>query len=119
MKLRQEICSLVCKLTESEIAKKGQELAKLCDDISQAEDDEATRSKSAKSAIKGLEANRNVLAGIVEAGEEYRPIQVSYDIEGSEVTESRMDTGELIQKRPATKQEMQQRLSFEVNEVAK
>lgn len=117
MKLKQEERWLICKLTPDEIRRKGQELAVQCEKIVKAEEEETNRKKSAKDRIDALKNNRDNLASVVHAEEERRDIMVYTEIDGSEVTETRMDTGEIIQKRPATKDELQQRLSFEVTEA--
>ena len=117
MLLKIEQRNLTCKLTEKEIADKGQELAGLCQKIGASEDAEATRRKQVKEVIEGLEGNRGSLASIVKSGEEIRLVQVRLDIEGSQVAETRLDTLEIMITRPATKDEMQRRLSWEIESI--
>ena len=117
MKLRIESKYLVCKLTSEERIEKGKELAKLCQDINDKEALEAERRKEAKNTIEYMEAQRDSLLAVVQTGEEKRNIEVRLDLDGNKVNEIRLDTGEIVITRPATKEEMQQKLSLEVEET--
>jgi hypothetical protein len=117
--LKTEKQSLMTKLTHDECREKGKELAELCQKIRKAEDDEAARRKAIKENIDGLRSDQVSLATVVKEGQEYRLVDVRIELDGETVRQARIDTGEIVFTRPATKEELQQRLHFQVEEAAK
>jgi len=112
--LRSETRNLPCKLTEMQLRDKADELATTV----QAIEGEKARQDSVKAELKAtmteLESRQSRLAQVVSRREEYRDVRVAVELhENDIVKETREDTGEVLQIRPARDTERQQALPFD------
>lgn len=111
--LRTETRDLPCKLTVEELRDKADELATTV----QAIESEKARQDSVKAELKAtmteLESRQTRLAQVVSRREEYRDVKVIIELhENDIVKETREDTGDVIQIRPARDRERQQEMGL-------
>lgn len=102
---------LPVRLSPAELQTRGADLAKAQRDL-----EKLTEEKAAISAkIKELEARRSELAVTIEQRQEPRTVDCTTFAQWSRRTAHvvRTDTGEVIDVRPLTREEMQQNLPFE------
>jgi hypothetical protein len=106
---RTTIRNLPVKLTEEELLKAGDELAKIVQDIGAEEDRQADRKAGMKAALAILEGRRTQVAIKISRREEFRGVRVDVymDIPRGIVQEIRQDTGEVITTRQMTDTERQ------------
>lgn len=107
--LRTQARSLPCKLSDDEVMMAGLDLAGVVQDIAAEEDRQKDVKAQMKARLTELQSKRTQLAIKVSRREEFRDIQVQYDInEGADiVTEKRLDTQEILIVRPARDDERQ------------
>ncbi len=106
--------TLPVKLTEGELRTKGDELAVVCQQVDEEEVSQKNLKDQMKAKLSELESRRTRLALVISRREEYREIEVVRQISetGDIVTETRTDTGEILQTRPARDNERQQALGI-------
>jgi len=107
--LRKETRNLACKLTDPELRIKGDELATTVQEIATEAGNQKGIKDSLKMRMSELVSRQGRLAYVVSRREEYRDVEVSVDMDDltGQVTEVRMDSGELIQTRPPRESERQ------------
>ena len=103
---------LACKLTDDELRQSGDELAATVQEINA----EADRQKSIKDDLKArlseLAARESKLSNRIMRREEYRDVQVAIEMHDSgQVSETRLDTGQILTLRAAYEEEKQLPLS--------
>lgn len=105
---------LMCRLTEHEMADRGEEMAQALEAMDLA--DEARKSQAA--IMKTRKAKAKDLQSIVLNGQELRevPVTVTFDDEANEAIITRDDTGEEHMRRPLTDDEKQPTLFSEDDE---
>lgn len=104
------IKKLKVKLTEAEIAERGARLAHEVSEIRKLEDRKRESAAEYKTAIDAFTQSSRTLAGIVERGEETRDVECHLTIHGDQAVIRRGDTGEVIERRNATEEELQEKL---------
>jgi hypothetical protein len=99
------------KLTEAERTAKGELLAKVCFDLSELEEKKKAATATFAAEIKELKAENQALVYDVRTGTEERSVECrEYPIWSDRVSElRRVDTGEVVMRRPLTSEEKQQR----------
>jgi len=122
--LRTVTRKLACKLTDSELRAKGDELATTCQAITNEESDQKQIKDGLKMKMSALVAQQGSLALIVSRREEYRDVEVVVDFLGTgdnagQVRETRKDTGEVMVIRPPMDSERQPELKNIVPEEEK
>jgi len=101
---------LPCRLTHDELLERGDELARVQEEIMNAEARAAEIKQNLKSEMAALESRRGILAMAVRRREELRDVQchVVLDYDRRTVAVVRSDTFEVVDSRPATTDELQQ-----------
>jgi hypothetical protein len=99
------------KLTPAEKDAKGELLAKLCFDLGELEEQKKASSAEFSAKIKTLKAENQGIVYDVRSGTEERSVECrEVPIWRDGVAETRrLDTGEVVYKRPLTAEEKQQR----------
>lgn len=104
------IRKLPVKLTEAELAERGARLAHEVGEIRKLEDRKRESAAEFKTAIDALTQSSRALAGIVERGEETRDVECYLTIQGDQAVIRREDTDDVVERRNATEQELQEKL---------
>ncbi len=117
--IKNENRTLSIQLTPEELEKAGKDLAESCIKIEEAENQESIRRKTVKEAIEGMENERHKFVNLVKTGIRSGIVLVKIEMDKETITEVRTDTGEILMSRPATKEEMQERLWSQIDESAK
>jgi len=99
---------LPVKLTEVELMQTGQDLAATVQDIASEEDRQKGIKDQLKVRMSELVAKETKLALLISRKEEYREVTVKIEIrESGQVSETRVDTGEVLILREAHEDERQ------------
>lgn len=103
--------TLPCRLTQGELDERIKELGQVCGELKRMEstrDNLREDLKHTKITIKELEQAQRGLADIIGSGHEVRPVSCSFSISemNGRVMISRLDSGEVIEDRPATPDEL-------------
>ena len=114
MRLKKEILSLECILTDSEKLKYSKSLAENICALQRKEDDLKAFSAQAKAEISGHQASVNLLSEKINRGREYRSVEcsITYDFEAKEKSWIRSDTGEIARTDIITESELQEEASL-------
>jgi hypothetical protein len=106
--LSKEHETLPCDLTSEELEQKGQDLATICEEISQVEAEKSDTAKQFKERLERLEAKKSVLARQVKTRSEEREVEVHalLLVDDRTVRTVRTDTGETVRQRPASEREL-------------
>ena len=109
---------LPVQLTDQERLDFANELAKANQAVEHAIDEKKYLNSQAGSRVKQAEAHRDEITNIVSSGKEWREVIVHrvFDYEKGILTETRIDTGEVIASRPLTDVEKQGNLLDELPE---
>jgi len=101
--------TLKCKLSDEDLLKTGTDLARSLDEIAELEDELESIKASFKGKLTALEAKATSLKNIVRDKCDYRKVDCEqvYDNALGFVTETRLDTGEIIEQRKMTAEERQ------------
>ena len=111
--------SLPCPLTEDELSLKREEMVAAERTLTEAEGQESSQAESWKQRKKGLENDRetaramlSIVATVVREKREFRDIEVveTKDHDRKKVDLVRVDTGEIIESRGMTPEELQRTL---------
>ena len=105
---------LTCQLTEDEIRQRGQQLARVLDDISTERARQTSFKTEMKATIAGLESRSAALSSQIRRGEELRDVQVQPELDFGEnvYRERRTDTDEIINERAIQEDERQEHLDL-------
>lgn len=108
----QERCFHDCevKCTETEVAAKGRELARLLEQRDDVDEDKRETVKAFKVQLDGLDEEIRDTAKVVTSGVEMRPIECAerFVKDRALVETYRLDTGDVISERPMTVEEARQ-----------
>ena len=106
-------------LTDEERLQFADELAKANQAVEHAIDEKKYLTGQAGSRVKQAEAHRDEITNIVSSGKEWREVIVHrvFDYDKGILTETRIDTGEVIASRPLTDHEKQGNLLDELPEA--
>lgn len=109
---------LPVQLTDEERLEFANTLAKANQAVEHAIDEKKYLNSQAGSRVKQAEAHRDEITNIVSSGKEWREVIVhrKFDYEKGILTETRIDTGEVIASRPLTDAEKQGNLLDELPE---
>ena len=101
--------TLLCKLSEKELARAGKDLADNMDKIEAIEQQKKTADDGFKKDIGLLEEVTTTLRGMLKSGAQEREVKCEQvtDYRNGEVRIKRLDTGEVYSKRNMTKEESQ------------
>ena len=101
--------TLLCKLSETELARAGKDLADNMDKIEAIEQQKKTADDGFKKDIGLLEEVTITLRGMLKSGAQEREVKCEQvtDYRNGEVRIKRLDTGEVYSKRNMTKEESQ------------
>lgn len=102
--------SLPCPLTDAEVAYRADKLANLVREMHAMEAEKRAEAQRFKTAIEEHDAAIEALATQVRTRTEYRTVECQEQLRGSLVDTVRCDTGEIVERRPASKGELQQSL---------
>lgn len=93
--------NLPCELSTKEVAERSKELADAVKSVRRAEDNKKVVNEQLNSDINREKARRDSLANVVSNEAEYREVTVErkYDYNAETVTDTRTDTGEVIDQR--------------------
>lgn len=107
-----EIRNLPVKLTESETLTRGEELARTVEQYKAEEAAEKDRAKKAKEGLLALRTRMETLSRVVDTRTEHRDIPCGWHYARATLTAQlvRRDTGEVVETRPMTQAERQERL---------
>lgn len=107
-----EIRNLPVKLTESETLMRGEELARTVEQYKAEEAAEKDRAKKAKEGLLALRTRMETLSRVVDTRVEHRDIPCGWAFRHADLTAvlHRRDTGEIVETRPMTMTERQERL---------
>ncbi len=110
---KTEIRALPQTLTEAELRDRGHELASCVQDIAAELERQKSQKAGMKARIQELEGRKGKLANIVQRQEEDRDtvIEIWHNFDGLQVEYVRRDTGEIIDRRRMTNDELQQPLA--------
>lgn len=113
--LKEVTRSLPCRLTDSELLTKADELSVVVQEVSAEEDRQTDVKAQMKAKLTELDARKTRLAITIGRKEEYRDVrcEVQADAQAGTVTVIRMDTGEALETRPMTEDERQRALPLE------
>lgn len=112
--VKQGVRHLPCALTDDEVLRAGNELAQTIEDM-EAEEARATDVKAQlKASMTGFESRRSKLASKVRRREEYRDVDVHHYLHETDgmVHIIRADTGEEIEVRRPSQEELQPELAL-------
>jgi hypothetical protein len=98
---------LKCILTELELKQTGENMAQAHLDLVSEEDGLKSVQAQFKARIAGHEATIGICANKIQSGCEYRPVDCHEEEGDTEILTVRDDTGEIIKRRPMTKDECQ------------
>jgi hypothetical protein len=104
--------SLSCKLTTEEFEERAKSLAEAHEDRKGLESNHEMLKRQMKSEAAELEAKIDVLAAVVSRKSEMRQVEVEEqaDLVKLKAFRYRMDTGEVINERPLTEDERQEKI---------
>ena len=110
----KEMRRLPCKLTQAEFNGKALEFAQLDEELDQLEAKRKAANEGYKDRIGGVNARRSELRRIVVKREEERDVQCTWhaDWASKSMLLRRDDTGEVVQARTMTAEEVQQHFDF-------
>lgn len=110
--------TLPCALTDEEVLKFAGELANANKEVDNAIDEKKFLMQQANAKVKRAEAHRDEITAIVASRTEWREVTVHkvFDYENGKVTETRIDTGEVIRSRDMSDDERQASLLEDENE---
>jgi hypothetical protein len=113
--LKRVTRNLPCKLSDTELLQKADELSVVVQEISAEEDRQVDVKAQMKARLTELDARKTRLAITIGRKEEYRDTDVALmgDIQAGTVSAIRADTGEVIETRPMTEDEKQRALPLE------
>jgi predicted RNase H-like nuclease (RuvC/YqgF family) len=100
---KRVIQSLECSLTADDVESLGKQVADLTSNV----DEKECEIDALKKEVKSLTKTRSEKARIRRAGVEVRDVECDWRIDGSTVTITRLDTGEIVEQRPARPDERQ------------
>ena len=103
---------LKCILTEQELKKAGVDMAQAYLDLESEEDGLKSAQAQFKARIAGHEATIGLCANKIQTGHEFRQVECETRESGKNIETVRIDTGEIVETRPMTKDEMQGRFDF-------
>lgn len=100
---------LSVKLNDKELRERGEQLAKCDNEIRDVEQDRAAYSSKCNKRIKELKADQTRLCNAVDSGSELRLVDCHWhdDLTKNERFLTRDDTGEEVDRRPMTADELQ------------
>ena len=115
LRLEHEKRTLRCVLTETELRRRGQDLAYGLRKVSEHEADLAAAKSQYKSVIDRATAEVATLREAVATGSEFREVtcDLFFDYDQTEVRTYRTDTGEELERRPMTTAEKQREIEFD------
>lgn len=101
--------NLRVKLTREEVEDRADRAANLIEERDALEEEMKAYQKAKKAEIEKLEAEHRQLSNEVRTKATYRDVDCEriYDWDETKVTEIRLDTGEVMKKRPMTERELQ------------
>lgn len=105
--VKSETRKLVTDLTDDEVREAAKSLAYTLQDKRQTEDQQRIEKDGMKTVIKLFNEKINGLTNAVTSKSALKDVSVDLRLRGETVTEVRRDTGEIITRRDATKEEMQ------------
>ncbi len=110
--LKTAIRSLPCKLNHDEVHAYGKKLASVEEDVRREEGDQKQQKEDMKARLGALESLRSSLAMKVRREEEFREVECRWSANDALRTAELMrgDTGEIVETRSLTVEEMQPKL---------
>lgn len=98
-----------CRLTDEELAKRRDEMAKAIEDYRELDDHKRGETARMNRELKGLKAKAEELSQIVLSREETRPVECRrvMDAEHQRVAVLRLDTGQVVDVRDMTPEEVE------------
>lgn len=110
--------TLPCKLTDDERLARADDLANAVQVVEQVRQEKKSLVRQVDARLNAAESKREELADVVASGREYREVIVHqvFDYDKGVVTETRIDTGEVIASRDLTDEERQASLLEEDDE---
>jgi hypothetical protein len=105
---------LPCKLTDTEIKEKAQELSKTIEEKGELENELKAIKSQYKSSIDGQDSMINKLSNLIRSGVEPRTVEVMTvkDFTSSTITVIRSDTQEELESRDMTDEDRQRHMDF-------
>lgn len=106
--------TLSCELSDDEMRDRGEQLARVLDDIVAEEGRHEALKTEMKSAMAALEAKRDALGAVIRRKAEHRLVEVEEltDYRVGKFTKTRLDSGVVIFERPLTSDERQLAMSL-------
>lgn len=101
---------LPVEMTADELADRTQQLVALLDEIDAQKAALKDYTKGERDEIKGKEQDALKLREAVSSGAEVRDVEVDLELRSGTVFVTRLDTGEVVDQRPATDEDRQQGL---------
>lgn len=113
--LRRVIRSLPCRLSETELLARADELSVVVQETSAEESRQTDVKTQMKARLTELDARKTRLAITIGRKEEFRDVEVELmaDVQAGTVTVIRQDTGESLETRPMSDAERQTTLPLE------
>lgn len=105
--IRVETRTLPTNLTPDELMDRSQELAAVTQEINAEEDSQKNLKDQMKAKMSELHSKQSRLALVVTRRQDLREVEVEVRFDGTQVNESRKDTGEIIMTRPLRDTERQ------------
>ena len=120
MKLKTTTIRLTCKLSQSDLAEKGGELAKAELEYTAVEAEKAETVKRYKDRLDAIAGKIGSLSLVIDAGEEERDVEVRIfpDLSSGAIKYLALDRDEVLKERPMTPDEVQGDLPIGEEEAA-
>ena len=112
---KQAVRTLPCKLSDDEIRLRGIDLAHANTEFAETKEAQKEAAKNFRDALDRINDRIHELKNAVSNGVEIRDVDVEFKIDAylGGVTITRLDTGEVVEKRQATSAELQGVFDFE------
>ena len=111
--LRTTTRRLPVHLTDEQKLIMGHDLAATVQEAASEVEAQKTQKEQMKAKLSELAARAARLSSIIASGTEYLDVEVEVRLGAAEVQVVRLDTGEVVERRPPSDQERQQRLELE------
>jgi hypothetical protein len=100
---------LPCRLTPDELLIAGKDASKLVHDMATLEEEKKEKMQEYAARLKGMQNQHSLLSNKVRTETEYRDVEctVTYDYSNGWAITSRIDTGEITDRRPLRAHERQ------------
>ncbi len=108
-KAEQKLMMLECELTQGEINDRARQVSALVEDYRKVEEKKKDAVKEWTEEMKDIRAAMNRLSIEANRGTEFRLVDVTHrpSFETRKMVTIRMDTGEIVEERPLTQDELQ------------